>query len=117
MSHSVRKVIKVGKSKAIVIPPHVLDHIDGKLGDYVVWDISSKRFAILSVAPVPPYEVLEQEEIDLDNILTKIPDKTLTDSTAGNDSGSPPDAVEGRTESTVQARGPSDIAKASERTA
>ncbi len=55
MSYSVRKVIRVGKSNAIVIPPHVLDHIRAERGDFVIWDISTKNFAFLSLAPIPPY--------------------------------------------------------------
>lgn len=55
VSHHARKIIRVGRSFAIVIPPHVLDHLGAEIGDFLVWDISAKRFAVLSVGAVPPY--------------------------------------------------------------
>lgn len=63
MSHSVRKIVKVGTSTAVVIPPHVLAHIGAERGDFMVFDITMKNFAIISLAPIPPYsEIAQQEE-------------------------------------------------------
>jgi len=54
-SHHCRKIIRVGDSSAVVIPPHVLDHLQAKLGDFLIWDLNVPRFGVISVAPVPPY--------------------------------------------------------------
>jgi len=54
-NHHCRKVIKVGCSTAIVIPPHVLDHIGVVVGDYIIYDLNVRNFAVVSRAPVPPY--------------------------------------------------------------
>ena len=54
-NHHVRKVIKVGKSVAVVIPPHVLHHLGVQVGSYLLWDLNKPDFGILSRAPVPPY--------------------------------------------------------------
>lgn len=63
MSHSVRKIVKVGTSTAVVIPPHVLSHIGAERGDFMIFDITMKNFAIISLAPIPPYgEIAEQED-------------------------------------------------------
>jgi len=55
VSHHARKVIKVGHSFAVIIPPHVLAHLGVEEGDYLVWDISAKFFGVLSRASAPPY--------------------------------------------------------------
>lgn len=54
-AHHARKIVKVGRSLAVIIPPHVLDHLGAEKGDYLVWDLNVKRFAVLSLANVPPY--------------------------------------------------------------
>ena len=68
ISHHVRKVIKVGRSIAVVIPPHVLDHLGVEHGDFLVYDLNVKHHAVLSRAPVPPYidqpELLDQAETE-----------------------------------------------------
>lgn len=58
MQHHARKVIKVGCSHAVVIPPHVLDHLGVSVGDWLVWDLNVKNFGLLSRAPCPPYSTL-----------------------------------------------------------
>jgi hypothetical protein len=63
-SHHVRKVIKVGDSFAVVIPPHILELMKADLGDYLVMDTSAPPFVVLSKAPVPPY-VTNPERFDL----------------------------------------------------
>lgn len=139
MSHSVRKVVKVGTSTAIVVPPHVLSHIGVKRGDYIIFDITMDNFAMVSRAPVPPYfEAAEKHAESIkDTSATPPPGGTSLDPRlkaanqraelykacsggppdAGHESGSPPDALSTTTEPTVQARGPSDTAKEPERTA
>lgn len=47
--------MKVGDSLCIVIPPHVLDLMNGKLGDFVIFDTSAPPFAVISVVRAPPY--------------------------------------------------------------
>jgi hypothetical protein len=53
--HHTRKVISVGRSLAVVIPPHVADAMNVTRGDYLIWDISQPPFGVVSLAPVPPY--------------------------------------------------------------
>lgn len=69
-NHHVRKVIKIGDSFAVIIPPHVLGHLGVELGDYLLWDLNTRHFAILSRAPVPPYipepGLFEQEHLNSD---------------------------------------------------
>jgi len=60
-NHHARKVIKVGNSVAISIPPHVLDHLGIELGDWLIWDLNIKHFAVLGRAPVPPYVATSDE--------------------------------------------------------
>jgi len=55
LSHHCRKIIRVGDSTAVVIPPHVLDHLGAAVGDFLIWDLNVPRFAVISIAPVPPY--------------------------------------------------------------
>lgn len=50
----VRKIFMAGRSLAIVIPPVVLDHLSAERGDYIFFDTSVPRFAVISVAPLPP---------------------------------------------------------------
>lgn len=50
-----RKIFKIGNSFAVVIPPHVMDHLAAKDGDFLVWDISVPGFGVLHVGHVPPY--------------------------------------------------------------
>lgn len=54
-SHHVRKVIRVGNSVAVTIPPHVLDHLRVDEGDWLLWDLSCKHYGILSRVEPPPY--------------------------------------------------------------
>lgn len=74
MSVSVRKLIRVGNSLAVVLPPHVLDHIHADKGDFIAVDISAKNFAVISIAPVPPYRSdspSEPLEIDFELLTGK----------------------------------------------
>jgi hypothetical protein len=69
-NHHVRKVIKVGKSVAVVIPPHVLHHLGVQIGSYLLWDLNIPDFGILSRAPVPPY-IAEPELFDGSTVAPK----------------------------------------------
>ena len=62
LQHHARKVIKVGCSFAVVIPPHVLDHLGAQPGDFLIWDLNLRNFALLSRAPVPPYATVVDTE-------------------------------------------------------
>ena len=50
----VRKIHKVGRSAAVIIPPDVLDHVKSIIGDYLYFDTTVPDFVMLSKAPVPP---------------------------------------------------------------
>lgn len=50
----VRKVHKVGRSKAVIIPPDVLEHIHCTVEDYIYFDTTAPDFCVISRAPVPP---------------------------------------------------------------
>lgn len=50
-----RKIIRVGHSSSITIPPHVLDHLHVEIGDMLGWDITVKAYAYLTYVHVPPY--------------------------------------------------------------
>lgn len=50
-----RKIISVGNSSGITIPPHVLDHLHVAIGDMLGWDITVKGYAYLTYVHVPPY--------------------------------------------------------------
>lgn len=50
-----RKIIKVGHSAAIIIPPEALDHMRVDRGDLLVWDLTVPRYGIISIATAPPY--------------------------------------------------------------
>ena len=50
-----RKVMKVGDSLCVVIPPHVLDLMHGELGSFVVFDTTAHPFVVISVCRAPPY--------------------------------------------------------------
>lgn len=139
MSHTVRKVVKVGTSTAIVVPPHVLAHIGVVRGDYVIYDITMPNFALVSRAPIPPYfEAAKKYELE-----TKVPSlipspggtsldprlkaaagraedyasKYNLSQDAGSDSGSPPESTSTTTDPTVQARNSSVPVQDAERTA
>ncbi len=71
MSVNVRKLIKIGCSHGVVIPPHVQDHIHAEPGDFIALDISSKNFIILSLAPVPPYNKTQQPRVISPNEISK----------------------------------------------
>lgn len=53
--HHTRKIIKVGTSYAVVIPPHILDLMHAELGDLLIFDTSAAPFLILSKVAIPPY--------------------------------------------------------------
>lgn len=54
-SHHVRKVIRVGHSAAITIPPHVLEHLGVEEGDFLIWDLSCRHYGLISRVHPPPY--------------------------------------------------------------
>ena len=54
-SHHVRKIISVGSSAAVIIPPHVLDHLNADIGDYLLWDLNVAMFGVISRVAPPPY--------------------------------------------------------------
>lgn len=54
-AHHTRKVIRVGRSIAVVIPPYVLEIMHAEVGDYLIWDTTAAPFATLSKCPIPPY--------------------------------------------------------------
>jgi antitoxin component of MazEF toxin-antitoxin module len=56
ISHHARRIMTVGSSMCVTIPPHVMDHLHAQKGDFLVWDLNVRKFAVLSVAPVPPYD-------------------------------------------------------------
>jgi len=139
LSHSVRKVVKVGTSTAIVVPPHVLAHIGVKRGDFIVFDITMENFALVSRAPVPPYhEAAQKHEKSLNDTLVIPPpggtslDPRLREALdraedyhqssdslpdAGHDSDSPSESTSTKTDPTVQARADSVTVKDADRNA
>ena len=50
----VRKIHRVGRSVAVIIPPDAMEHMGCVKGDYLYFDPSVKDFIMLSKAPVPP---------------------------------------------------------------
>lgn len=50
-----RKIIRVGNSEAISIPPHVMAHLHVDRGDFLGWDITVEHYAYLTLVTVPPY--------------------------------------------------------------
>ena len=59
--HSSRKVIAVGRSTAIIIPPHIMDHLHAQKGDFLIFDDRYENFCLIVKSMIPP---LEQIAID-----------------------------------------------------
>lgn len=55
VAHHTRKVMRVGDSLCVVIPPHVLELMNAELGSFIVFDTTAPPFAVISVAHAPPY--------------------------------------------------------------
>lgn len=53
--HHTRKLIKLGRSFAVVIPPHVVELMHAELGDYLIFDTTAKPFVVISKVAAPPY--------------------------------------------------------------
>lgn len=51
----VRKIFRVGRSRAIILPPLVLEHIHSDTGDYLYFDIEHADFFVAHKAPLPPF--------------------------------------------------------------
>lgn len=51
----VRKIFRVGRSRAIILPPLVLDHLHADTGDYTYFDIDTPDFCVIHKAPLPPF--------------------------------------------------------------
>ena len=56
-SHHIRKIISVGHSAAIIIPPQVLDHLNADIGNYLIWDLNVALYGVVSRVEPPPYVV------------------------------------------------------------
>ena len=52
-----RKIITVGTSSALVLPPDALWHIHAAKGDHLIIDKSHPDYLVLSKAIVPPYMI------------------------------------------------------------
>jgi hypothetical protein len=64
--HNARKVIAVGRSAAVIIPPHIMDHLHAQKGDFLIFDNRYTNFCLLVKGNVPP---LDQIAIDFPDAL------------------------------------------------
>lgn len=69
--HQTRKIIAVGASCAVIIPPHICDHLNASKGDFLIWDDRYPLFALVTKAVVPPLAQITIDFPHLSNTATE----------------------------------------------
>ena len=63
--HQTRKIIAVGRSSAVIIPPHIMDHLHASKGDLLLFDNRYPNFCLLVKVVVPPFKQISLDFPDL----------------------------------------------------
>jgi antitoxin component of MazEF toxin-antitoxin module len=53
--HPVRKIMAVGHSLAVSLPPYVCDHLGAKRGDLLHYDLTVPNYVVIHRVDIPPY--------------------------------------------------------------
>jgi hypothetical protein len=54
--HQTRKVIAIGRSLGVIIPPHIIDHLNAEKGDFLVFDDRYANFCLIVKGMIPPFD-------------------------------------------------------------
>jgi hypothetical protein len=54
--HQTRKIIAVGRSSAVIIPPHIMDHLHAQKGDFLIFDNRYANFCLIVKGLIPPFD-------------------------------------------------------------
>jgi hypothetical protein len=68
--HQTRKIIAVGRSSAVIIPPHIMDHLRAAKGDLLIFDDRYANFCLIVKGMIPPMDQIALDFPDIPHTAT-----------------------------------------------